>query len=283
MNKAIFTMVLATLLLAGCGFNQEKEDADVASGGSVSGGAAEGVVVISYPDGGRYEGHLRNGKRHGQGTYYYPTGDRYSGSWTGNLRNGGGAYHWVNGAKFEGEWRNGRQHGKGVLTYADGGVLEATWSNGRMLNPGESIEAPAQPAYPAAPRARPQAAAAQPAQAQSAQAQPAQPRQLTCADTGELWVEPEANPTWLETVESLSIRLEGQDCSYRSEQAGSDGFMTQDRQAHFSAVGPGRYDLIIEGKDRNTGPFSIKVQLSHPGPATLRCTLDVGGGSFSCR
>lgn len=273
MNKTIFLMVLAALLASGCGSNSEKEAAD---GAASSGDAnAQGAVVLSYPDGGRYEGFLRNGKRHGQGTYYYPTGDRYAGSWTSNLRNGWGVYHWVNGAKFEGEWRNGRQHGKGVLTYADGGVMEATWSNGRMLAAGETMEAAVSPPQPAA---RAPAAARQPPRTE-----PRQQRQLTCADTGELWLEPEANPKWLETVESLSIRLIGNDCDYTAEQNGGEGFMTQARQARFTDVAPGQYDLVIEGRDRNTGPFSINVQLTHPGPATLRCTLDVTAGSFSCR
>ncbi len=44
------------------------------------------------PDGGRYEGEWRDGRRHGWGTFVHPDGYR-----------------------FEGEWKEGNRHGKGTF------------------------------------------------------------------------------------------------------------------------------------------------------------------------
>lgn len=36
-------------------------------------------MVINYPDGGKYEGDVKNDKRHGQGIYIFPDGSKYIG------------------------------------------------------------------------------------------------------------------------------------------------------------------------------------------------------------
>ena len=53
--------------------------------------------IISQSDGGKYEGELKDGKRHGQGTYTYS-----------------------DGGKYEGEFKNGERHGQGILTSPNG-------------------------------------------------------------------------------------------------------------------------------------------------------------------
>ena len=64
----------------------------------------------TYPNGSRYVGEYKNGKRHGQGTYTYANGDKYVG-----------------------EWNDGWRHGQGTYTSADGRVEEGIFENGKFL------------------------------------------------------------------------------------------------------------------------------------------------------
>ena len=58
-------------------------------------------------DGPRYDGEVRDGKRHGQGVYEWPDGDRYEGEWREDKRHGQGVNEWPDGTRYEGEWRDG--------------------------------------------------------------------------------------------------------------------------------------------------------------------------------
>ena len=77
--------------------------------GKVSG---KGRGVWHLPDGGEsvYEGSMRDGKQHGQGT---------STSY---------------GARSEGEWRDDKPHGHGTFTLPDGTRFEGEWRNGELLH-----------------------------------------------------------------------------------------------------------------------------------------------------
>jgi len=48
----------------------------------------------TYPDGTKYVGEYKDGKRHGQGTFTH-----------------------TDGGKFVGEWKDGREHGQGALKW----------------------------------------------------------------------------------------------------------------------------------------------------------------------
>ena len=73
--------------------------------GKVSG---EGRGVWHLPDGGQnvYEGSMRDGKRHGQGTCTFSNGARYEGEWRDDRPHGYGKVDY-DGARYEGEWQNG--------------------------------------------------------------------------------------------------------------------------------------------------------------------------------
>ena len=53
-----------------------------------------------------YEGELKDGKKHGQGTQIYE-----------------------GGAKYEGEWMNDMKHGQGTFTYTNGTIKKGLWEN----------------------------------------------------------------------------------------------------------------------------------------------------------
>ena len=78
----------------------------------------------------RYEGRMRNGKRHGQGMYVGANGTRYEGGYKNGKRHGRGIYTDAEGNRYEGEVRDGKPNGQGVLLYTDGGRYEGEWRDG---------------------------------------------------------------------------------------------------------------------------------------------------------
>ena len=65
------------------------------------------VETYTYPDGGKYVGKFKDGKKNGQGTFTYPEGQKYVGRWkddkrwngTQKLKSGQVIGKWVNGVK----------------------------------------------------------------------------------------------------------------------------------------------------------------------------------------
>ena len=74
-----------------------------------------------------YEGSMRDGKRHGQGTFTWPDGDRYEGEWRDNIKHGKGIKTWADGSRYEGEWRDDEWHGQGTFTWPNGDRYEGEW------------------------------------------------------------------------------------------------------------------------------------------------------------
>ena len=56
----------------------------------------------------KYEGDLKKGKHHGQGTLIYDDGDKYVGEYI-NIRHGQGTYTYADGTKYVGEWKDGER------------------------------------------------------------------------------------------------------------------------------------------------------------------------------
>ena len=48
--------------------------------------------TYTYPNGDKYVGEYKDGKRHGQGTYTYPNGNKYVGEYKDGKRHGQGTY-----------------------------------------------------------------------------------------------------------------------------------------------------------------------------------------------
>ena len=92
--------------------------------------------TVTYTDGSRYEGEIRNGQRHGHGTYTYPNGDRYEGQWLNGNRTGRGTYTWADGGRYVGQFRNGNYHGRGTRTWPNGNRYEGDWRDDEMHGQG---------------------------------------------------------------------------------------------------------------------------------------------------
>jgi hypothetical protein len=67
-------------------------------------------VRVVFPDGSKYIGQIKDGKRHGHGRFINPDGSEY-----------------------RGEFRNGEPHGKGISISSDGRRKRVSYDSGRMI------------------------------------------------------------------------------------------------------------------------------------------------------
>ena len=81
----------------------------------------------------KYEGDLKEGKYHGQGTLTYSEhiyvsvdADGFETTKEENIADEFLKYFAV---IYKGEWKNGLRHGKGTMTYGDSGVYDGEWKN----------------------------------------------------------------------------------------------------------------------------------------------------------
>eukprot|EP01104_Vermistella_antarctica_P008078 TRINITY_DN2022_c0_g1_i2.p1 TRINITY_DN2022_c0_g1~~TRINITY_DN2022_c0_g1_i2.p1 ORF type:complete len:2327 (-),score=597.02 TRINITY_DN2022_c0_g1_i2:124-7104(-) len=92
---------------------------------------ADGVPVhIYYDDGSRYEGTLKNGECHGEGTFVFPTGDEYSGRFVEGRIHGFGTLLYAKKDVYEGFWREDVRHGFGVYTASNGDRYRGEYLDG---------------------------------------------------------------------------------------------------------------------------------------------------------
>ena len=88
--------------------------------------------IITYPDGTRYEGEIRDGKKHGQGTFTFGNGDKYAGEFVSDMRHGQGTYYYAAGDRYVGQFMKGRRHGIGTYYYVNGDVFQGPYVDGKM-------------------------------------------------------------------------------------------------------------------------------------------------------
>ena len=107
------------------------------SGGCIDGKASgEGRLVVRFSDGeeANYEGSMRAGKMHGQGTYIYPSGNRFEGGWRDSEPHGHMTYFYTDGSRGMGEWRHGKMHGYMIFTWADGTLMICEYRDGKSVD-----------------------------------------------------------------------------------------------------------------------------------------------------
>ncbi|MDA0989824.1 MAG: hypothetical protein O3A51_03635 [Verrucomicrobia bacterium] len=78
------------------------------------------IMVITFPNGDRYEGEMRDGLMHGWGIYAARLGSRYDGQFVDGMKTGRGTLVEANGDKYVGHFANDMKSGRGSLVYANG-------------------------------------------------------------------------------------------------------------------------------------------------------------------
>lgn len=87
--------------------------------GEIKNGIREGFGTYYYHNGDKYEGMWLKGKKHGMGTLYYKEGNLFVGQWKNSEKEGNGTLYLKNGEKYYGEFKSGKRSGKGILTSPD--------------------------------------------------------------------------------------------------------------------------------------------------------------------
>ena len=84
----------------------------------------------------RYEGYVKNGKKHGQGTLSFKNGAKYVGQWHADKKHGQGTYIYADGEKYAGQWENGTMHGEGTYFFTSGNKFTGQWQNDKKQGRG---------------------------------------------------------------------------------------------------------------------------------------------------
>lgn len=134
----------------------------------IDGDCIDGLGTYLWPNGDKYVGEWKDGKRNGRGSFIWPEGDRYVGEWKndknngdgnyiysdglsqyivaltnaeaegygcvkGDCVNGLGTYTWLSGAKYVGDFENGKRNGLGIYSFPNGQRILGIWDNGRYV------------------------------------------------------------------------------------------------------------------------------------------------------
>jgi len=119
----------------------------------IKGNCQDGYGVVINSDGYRYEGHFKNGGRHGNGLNILPDGNKYIGEWYDNAPYGkrimilsdGSKYislndgssnfgiSIINGTKFVGGVKDNGPDGPIIAFPPDGSVFELIFKNGEPV------------------------------------------------------------------------------------------------------------------------------------------------------
>lgn len=73
---------------------------------SRSTGKKDGMGLLFYDDGTKYEGNFRNGYMSGKGRKLFVNGEYYEGEFLKDQANGQGTFRDLHGGKYEGYWKN---------------------------------------------------------------------------------------------------------------------------------------------------------------------------------
>jgi len=93
---------------------------------------ADGRGSMIYPNGDRYDGEFRNGKRNGCGTFTFTNGRSYVGQFRDDRFQGQGIWTLENGDRYIGEFQNNKCDGQGTFISTDGSQKTGIWENGDL-------------------------------------------------------------------------------------------------------------------------------------------------------
>jgi hypothetical protein len=116
--------------------------------GEVKNGFPHGTGTYTWPDGSEYVGDWENNKMHGKGTMTNNDvldgnnyRSKYIGEWKDNLKNGIGTQTYRLGHKYAGAWKDDKRHGRGTFTWAFGTSIsyEGDWKDDKRDGTGTYI------------------------------------------------------------------------------------------------------------------------------------------------
>ena len=88
------------------------------------------LFKVTWEDGSKYAGEIKDGLPHGHGAWTSPIGSSYRGGWSKGVFHGQGTYTWRSGDCYSGAYMNGVAEGKGKLALANGDIFEGSFAGG---------------------------------------------------------------------------------------------------------------------------------------------------------
>jgi antitoxin component YwqK of YwqJK toxin-antitoxin module len=105
----------------------------------ISGDCTNGIGIMNYSDGSKYEGEFVNHLKEGKGVLVWKNGDKYSGDFKNDLPHGKGKYSWPDGASYDGDWVNNKRNGKGKTILANGIIYDGVYVKGIYMEGSENF------------------------------------------------------------------------------------------------------------------------------------------------
>ncbi|MEX2367533.1 MAG: C13 family peptidase [Pseudohongiellaceae bacterium] len=94
------------------------------------------AASLTTPDGGNYDGDVKNGLMHGDGRIDWPDGTYYIGAFRNGLKHGAGTEPLLDGRIYRGEYKNG-QWVEGVLHFPNGQTYDGEFERQRFDGSGK--------------------------------------------------------------------------------------------------------------------------------------------------
>ena len=95
-------------------------------------GKKDGLGTFKFKDGRKYSGQFKNGKRDGKGKLSFRNGEKFEGIFKNNKPwTGDGTYRYSSGEFYKGELKNGKREGFGTFIWSNGNKYEGEWKNSK--------------------------------------------------------------------------------------------------------------------------------------------------------
>ncbi|CAD8163144.1 unnamed protein product [Paramecium pentaurelia] len=99
-------------------------------------GSCYSQVPYTFPDGGIYDGEIKDGLPDGKGKIIWDNGTQFEGYFEKGKKVKKGVFKWGDSSHYEGEFLNENFHGYGEYYWYNGKVYKGNWVNGKMEGQG---------------------------------------------------------------------------------------------------------------------------------------------------
>jgi len=97
-------------------------------------GTVRDIKTITYDNGAKYKGEMKDNKRNGEGTYTFVSGNKYEGEFKDGKYNGQGTYTSVTEKYiYVGEFKDNKFNGQGTKTWDGGDKETGIWKDGKFV------------------------------------------------------------------------------------------------------------------------------------------------------
>ncbi|KAL7537129.1 hypothetical protein ACHAXR_007607, partial [Thalassiosira sp. AJA248-18] len=117
-------------------YEQGVYEGELKNGNPHGNGTFTDVNGFMFLNGTVYKGDFRNGKPHGNGEMKHENGDVYEGKFKNGMLHGNGTYTGVSGAVYKGQYKDDKRHGNGTIKYRTGNEYKGDWVKGKKHGTG---------------------------------------------------------------------------------------------------------------------------------------------------